>query len=133
MVDSGAMEWLQRAGAVLVFVTLGVVVVSLFGGFQTAIAQPVALILGIAMGALMVAIFLKVALVPERRYTGWVRSITNRNARYLFGLLLLLWIGAMAFLASLNLPANTVGAPALVGLFAGFFIFMGFIWAVISE
>ena len=133
MLDSGAMEWLQRIGAVVAFLTLGVVVVSLIGGFQTAIAQPLALVLGIAMGAVMVVIFLRVALVPERRYTGWVRSVTNRNGRYLFGLLLVLWIGAMAFLASLNLPANTVGGPALIGLFAGFFIFMGFIWAVISE
>lgn len=127
------MERLQRAGGVLAFLILGVVVVSLFGGFQTAIAQPVALILGIAMGAVMVYVLLKVALVPERRYTSWVRSVTNRNARYLFGVLLLLWMGAMAVLASLNLPANTVGGPALLGLFAGFFIFMGFIWAVISE
>lgn len=133
LVDSAAMERLQRAGGVIAFLVLGVVVVSLFGGFQTAIAQPVALLLGIAMGAVMVAIFLRVALVPERHYTGWVGTITNRNARYLFGLLLLLWIGSMAFLASLDLPANTVGGPALVGLFAGFFIFMGFIWAVISE
>ena len=39
----------------------------------------------------------------------------------------------MAFLASLELPFNTVGAPALIGLFAGIFIFMGFIWAVIGE
>ncbi|MBA2489540.1 MAG: hypothetical protein ACR2LP_02925 [Candidatus Limnocylindrales bacterium] len=127
------MERLQRAGIVLAVMVLGVVVVSLFGGFQTAIAQPVALILGIAMGAVMIAVLLKAALVPERRFTGWVSSITNRNARYLFGALLLLWIGAMGALASLNLPANTVGAPALVGLFAGFFIFMGFIWAVISD
>ncbi len=133
LLDSAAMERLQRVGGIVAFLVLGVVVVSLVGGFQTAIAQPVALLLGIAMGALMVAIFLRVALVPERRYTGWVRSITNRNARYLFGLLVLLWIGGMGFLASLNLPANTVGGPALVGLFAGFFIFMGFIWAVISE
>jgi len=81
----------------------------------------------------MIVILLRVALVSERRYTGWVRTITNRNGRYLFGFLLVLWIAAMALLASFNLPANTVGGPALIGLFAGFFIFMGFIWAVISE
>jgi hypothetical protein len=127
------MERLQRAGVVLAFLVLGVVIVSLYGGFQTAIAQPIALIIGIAMGAVMIAIFLKVALVPERRYTGWVRSITNRNARWLFGFLLVAWVIGMAFLASLNLPVNTEGGPALLGLFAGFFIFMGFIWAVISE
>ena len=109
------MERLQQLGVLIAFMTLGVVVVSLYGGFQTAIAQPIALILGIIMGGLMIAILLRVALVPERRYTGWVRKVTNRNGRYLFAVLLLLWIAAMAFLASLNLPAQKVGAPALVG------------------
>ena len=127
------MEWLQRIGGVVVFLTIGLVVVSLFGGFQTAIAQPVALIGGIILGGVMIAILLKAALVPEARHTGWVRGITGRNGRWLFTLLLVLWMAGMAFLASMNLPANTVGGPALVGLFAGFFIFMGFIWSVISE
>ncbi|MEO7117810.1 MAG: hypothetical protein ABIZ34_02430 [Candidatus Limnocylindrales bacterium] len=127
------MERLRQFGILIAFMTLGAVVISLYSGFQTAIAQPVALILGIALGAMMVFIFLKVALLPERRHTAWVDKITNRNARYLFAVLLIVWVASMAFLASLNLPANQVGAPALVGLFAGFFIFMGFIWSVISE
>ena len=38
-----------------------------------------------------------------------------------------------SMLASLNLEVNTVGVPALIGLFAGIFIFMGFIWSVIGE
>jgi hypothetical protein len=127
------MEWLQRIGAVIAIGLLGAAIVSLFGGFQTAIAQPVALAGGIFLGAAMIYVLLRVMLVPESRNQGWVRAITNRNARVLFTVLLFLWIGGMAFLASLNLPANTVGAPALIGLFAGFFIFMGFIWAVISD
>jgi hypothetical protein len=127
------MEALQRLGAVVAFLTLGAVVVSLIGGFQTALAQPIALVGGIFLGASMIVILLRVMLVPEARHTGWVRSITNRNGRYLFTFLLFLWIAVMGFLASLNLPANTIGGPALLGLFAGFFIFMGFIWAVISE
>jgi hypothetical protein len=127
------MERLQRLGVLVALLTLGVVIVSLYGGFQTAIAQPLALIGGIILGAAMIFVLLRVMIVPDSRFTGWVRIVTNRNGRYLFGLLLVLWIGGMAFLASMNLPANTVGAPALVGLFAGFFIFMGFIWSVIGE
>jgi hypothetical protein len=127
------MERMPRLGVVAALLILPVVLVSLFAGFQTAISQPVALVLGIAMGAAMVWILLKVALVPERAFTGWVRGITNRNARFLFFLLLVGWVVGMAVLASLNLGPNELGAPALVGLFAGFFIFMGFIWSVIGE
>ncbi len=133
LLDSGAMARLQHMGVLFAFLLTGVVLVSLYAGFQAAIGQPVALLIGVLMGAVMIVILLRVALVSERRYTGWVRTITNRNGRYLFGFLLVLWIAAMALLASFNLPANTVGGPALIGLFAGFFIFMGFIWAVISE
>ena len=39
----------------------------------------------------------------------------------------------MGFLASQDLEATQVGGLALLGLFAGIFIFMGFIWAVIGE
>ena len=39
----------------------------------------------------------------------------------------------MAFLASLGLGPQQTGAPAFLGLFAGIFIFMGFIWSVIGE
>lgn len=127
------MERLQQLGIVFAVLLTGVVIVSLFHGFQAAIGQPVALLLGIAMGAAMVAIFLKVALVPERRYVGWVRSVTGPNGRWLFLVLLVLWAGMMAFLASQNLGPQDAGAPALVGLFAGIFLFMGFIWSVIGE
>jgi hypothetical protein len=81
----------------------------------------------------MVAIILLVALVPSRRNTGWVSSITGRNGRWLFLFLILLWSAGMAFLASLGLGPQQAGAPAMVGLFAGIFIFMGFIWSVIGE
>ncbi|HSH22331.1 MAG TPA: hypothetical protein VK992_06935 [Candidatus Caenarcaniphilales bacterium] len=127
------MERLQRIGVLFALLLTGVVVVSLFHGFQAAIGQPIALLLGIFMGAAMVAVFLKVALVPERRYVGWVRGVTGPNGRWLFAILLLLWVGMMAFLASQNLGPQDAGAPALVGLFAGIFLFMGFIWSVIGE
>jgi len=101
--------------------------------FETAFAQPVAILLSLAMGGLLILVLFRSALVPETRFTGWVRSVTGRNGRYGFGLLIVLWSIAMAILASLGLSANEVGGPALVGLFLGFFIFMGFIWAVIGE
>ena len=94
---------------------------------------PIAIFISLAISALMVLILLRSALVPETRFTNWVRGVTGRNGRYAFGLLIVLWIAGMAVLDSLGLPANVVGGPALVGLFGGFFIFMGFIWAVIGE
>ncbi len=133
MIDSGAMERLKQIAIVFAVLTVGVVVVGLFHSFQLLISNPIAMIGSIALGTLMVAIFLKVAMVPERRYTGWVRGITGSNARWLFLVLLLLWGGAMAFLALLDLGPQQAGAPALVGLFVGIFLFMGFIWAVIGE
>jgi len=62
-----------------------------------------------------------------------VSAITNVNAKYLFFGLIIVWIGTRGLRDSLELPTNSVGAPALIGLFAGIFIFMGFIWAVIGE
>ncbi len=81
----------------------------------------------------MSLIILRVALVPSRRYTGWVRSITGPNGRWFFLLLIVLWVSGMAFLASLGLGPQQIGAPAFMGLFVGIFLFMGFIWSVIGE
>jgi hypothetical protein len=81
----------------------------------------------------MVSLLLIIMIVPERRRTGWVEALTNVNTKYLFLVLIVAWALAMGYLASLNLEVNTVGVPALVGLFAGIFIFMGFIWSVIGE
>ena len=129
------MDRLRNLGFLLAFLTLGLVLFSLYGAFRSAIENGnwVAFLGGILLGAFLVAILLKVMLVPDRRSTGWVKSITSINAKYLFGVLILVWIGAMSLLASLNLETTTVGAPALVGMFFGIFIFMGFIWAVIGE
>jgi hypothetical protein len=59
--------------------------------------------------------------------------VPGRNGRYAFAFLLVVWTVGMAVLAALGLPANVVGGPALIGLLAGCFIFMGFIWAVIGS
>jgi hypothetical protein len=133
LIDSGAMERLKQFGILVAILSLGVILVGLFHSFQLLISNPIALVGSILLGAVMVWIFLRVALVPERRYTGWARGITGPNGRWLFLILLLLWGGAMAFLASLGLGPQQAGAPALVGLFVGIFLFMGFIWAVIGE
>jgi hypothetical protein len=130
------MNTLRNLGFVLAFLILGAVLFSLYGAFRTAIENGnwIAFLGGILLGAAMVTVLLIVGLVPDKRSPRWVRAITSVNAKYLFFFLLIGWMAAMAVLASLNLPTNTVGAPALViGIFGGFFVFMGFIWAVIGE
>jgi len=131
--ESRSVERLKQFGIILALLTTGAVVISLFAGFLQLIVHPIAMIGAIVLATIMVLIFVKVALVPERRYTGWVRGITGPNARWLFLILLVVWGAGMAFLASLGLGPQDAGAPALVGLFVGIFLFMGFIWAVIGE
>ena len=122
-------------GYVLAFLLLGVVSVSLYGAFRTELekSQFIGFLGGVLLGAFMVGLLLIILIVPERRRVAWVRAITTVNARYLFLVLIIGWALVMGLLASLNLEVNTVGVPALVGLFAGIFIFMGFIWSVIGE
>jgi hypothetical protein len=90
------------------------------------------------MGAITVAIALKAARVPESRTTRWVRGVVGPNGRYLFGLFILLWIGFMFWLYLLppepsGVPNALIGGLAFVGLLAGTFLFLGFIWSVITE
>jgi hypothetical protein len=127
------MERAKQFAIVFCVLLTGAVVVSLIAGFQQLILHPFALIGSIALGALMVLIILGVALVPSRRHTNWASMITGPNGRWFFLLLIVLWGTGMAFLASLGLGPQQAGAPAMVGLFAGIFIFMGFIWSVIGE
>ncbi|MFV2062399.1 MAG: hypothetical protein ACC726_02655 [Chloroflexota bacterium] len=128
-------ERLRLLGYISAFVLLGVVIVSLYGLFRTELekSQFIGFGGGVLLGALMVGFLLIVLIVPERRRTAWVQAITTVNAKYLFLGLIILWSAAMGLLASMDLEDTTVGVPALIGLFAGIFIFMGFIWAVIGE
>jgi hypothetical protein len=128
-------ERLRVLGYVLAFVLLGMVSVSLYGAFRTELekSQFIGFIGGVLLGTFMVSLLLVILIVPERRRVAWVRAITTVNARYLFLVLIIGWALAMGLLASLDLEVNTVGVPALIGLFAGIFIFMGFIWSVIGE
>jgi len=98
--------------------------------FETFLAQPVGMILSVIISVVMVLVLLNVAMTPERR-AGWVDAITGRNGRFLFLLLILAWVGFMLFVTLL--PESYHGALQFVGLLAGFFIFMGFTWAVIGE
>ena len=101
--------------------------------FESQYAVVVAFLLTIIVSGALVAVLLRAALVPQARFTGWVRGITGRNGRYLFLVLLIGWVIAMSALAASGLSANEIGGPAFVGLLIGFFLFMGFIWAVIGD
>ena len=127
------MERARQFGIVLAVLLTGAVVVSLIAGFQQLILHPFALIGSILLATLVVGIIVVVALVPSRRTTGWVSSITGPNGRWLFLALAVLWTASMAFLASLGMGPQQNGSPAFVGLLAGIFIFMGLIWSVIGE
>ena len=127
------MQRLKTFAILVALATTGVVIVSLFAGFLQLILHPFALFGSILISAVMALIILKVALVPSQRYTGWARTITGPNGRWLFVILLLLWGVGMAFLASLGLGPQQNGSPAMVGMFVGIFLFMGFIWSVIGE
>ncbi len=127
------MQRLKTFAILVALATTGVVVISLFAGFQQLILHPVALLGSILIASVMVLIVLKVALVPSQRYTGWVRGITGPNGRWIFVILLVVWGIGMAFLASLGLGPQQNGSPAMVGMFVGIFLFMGFIWSVIGE
>jgi hypothetical protein len=131
------MTWdrLRTMGYVLAVALIGVVVFSLYGAFRTELekSQYIGFIGGIILGAILVGLIMLILISPERRRTAWVTAITTVNAKYLFLVLIVAWALVMGLLASLNLEVNTVGVPALIGLFAGIFIFMGFIWSVIGE
>ncbi|HWH23712.1 MAG TPA: hypothetical protein VNW68_02340 [Candidatus Limnocylindria bacterium] len=127
------MERLKRAGIVFAVLLTGLVVVAMIQSFHLLIATPIALFGSIFLGALMVWVILKAALVPERRYVGWARSVAGPNGRWLMLLLIIVWGAGMTFLASLGLGPQEMGAPAFIGLFVGIFLFMGFIWSVIGE
>lgn len=98
----------------------------------------IALVGATIMGAFVVWIVFKAARVPEKRATPWVKGIVGPNGRYLFALLILAWVGFMLALFLLppepsGVPNALIGGLAFVGLLAGTFLFLGFIWSVITE
>jgi hypothetical protein len=103
--------------------------------FLVAFQQPIPFGISAAAVILMVYIMLRSALTAEGG-ASWVRKITNPNAKFLFTFLFIAW--AVVFGIGLQLVPHTganspYGALGLIALFSGFFIMMGFLWAVIGE
>jgi hypothetical protein len=103
--------------------------------FTIIFQRPIEFGISIGITLLMVVIFLRAAMSAERR-ENWVRRITGPNGKFVFGFLFLLW--AVVFGIGLQLVphigANSpYGGIGLIAMFTGFFIMMGFLWAVIGE
>ena len=97
--------------------------------------QPVPFGISAGVATLIVIIALRSAMTAEGGAT-WVRKITNPNAKFLFTFLFIGW--AIVFGIGLQLVPHTganspYGGIGLIALFSGFFIMMGFLWAVIGE
>ena len=103
--------------------------------FLIAFQQPIPFGISAAIVTLMIYIILRSAMTAEGGST-WVRKITNPNAKFLFTFLFIIW--AVVFGIGLQLVPHTganspYGGIGLIALFSGFFIMMGFLWAVIGE
>ena len=103
--------------------------------FLVAFQQPIPFGISAVVVTAMIVIMLKAALSSEGG-AGWVRKITNPNAKFLFTFLFIGW--AVVFGIGLQLVPHSgastpYGALGLIMMFSGFFIMMGFLWAVIGE
>jgi hypothetical protein len=103
--------------------------------FLVAFQQPIPFGISALVVTAMIVIILKSALSSEGG-AGWVRRLTNPNAKFLFTFLFIGW--AVVFGIGLQLvphqgASTPYGALGLIALFSGFFIMMGFLWAVIGE
>ena len=97
--------------------------------------QPIPFGISAGIVILMILIIQRSAMSAEGG-ASWVRKITNPNAKYLFAFLFIAW--AVVFGIGLQLVTHTgdnspYGGIGLIALFSGFFIMMGFLWAVIGE
>ena len=103
--------------------------------FLIAFQQPIPFGISAGIVILMIFIIQRSAMSAEGGAT-WVRKITNPNAKFLFAFLFIAW--AVVFGIGLQLVPHTganspYGGIGLIALFTGFFIMMGFLWAVIGE
>ena len=103
--------------------------------FLIAFQQPIPFGISTGVVALMIWIILRSAMTAEGG-ASWVRKITHPNAKFLFTFLFIAW--AVVFGIWLQLVPHTganspYGGIGLIALFSGFFIMMGFLWAVIGE
>ena len=104
--------------------------------FLLPINHPVPFWISAGVAGIMLIVWLRAASSAEGRPTGWVRAITNPNARFLFTILFVGW--ALVFGIGLQLvPHEGADSPyggfALIALFTGFFIMMGLLWSIIGE
>ena len=104
--------------------------------FTIAFQQPIPFGISAALAFGIVYIVLKSAMSAEQKRPRWVRWITSSNMRILFTLLFIGW--AVVFGIGLQLVphvgANSpYGGIALIAMFSGVFIMMGFLWAAIGE
>jgi hypothetical protein len=103
--------------------------------FLVAFQQPIPFGISAIIVILMIGIILRSAMTAEGG-SSWVRKVTNPNAKFLFTFLFIGW--AIVFGIGLQLVPHTganspYGGIGLIALFSGFFIMMGFLWAVIGE
>jgi hypothetical protein len=103
--------------------------------FTIAFQRPIEFGISAGITILMIGIILRAAMSAERR-SGMARAMANPNAKWLFGLLFVGW--AIVFGIGLQfVPHEGANSPygglGLIALFSGFFIMMGFLWAVIGE
>jgi hypothetical protein len=103
--------------------------------FLVAFQQPIPFGISAILVTAMIYIILRSAMTAEGGAT-WVRKVTNPNAKFLFTFLFIAW--AVIFGIGLQLVPHTganspYGGIGLIALFTGFFIMMGFLWAVIGE
>jgi hypothetical protein len=104
--------------------------------FTIAFEHPIEFGIAAAIVIAMLGVVFASALSSEGPKRGWVRAITSPNAKILFGLLFLGW--AVVFGIGLQLvphegASSPYGGIGLIALFTGFFIMMGFLWAVIGD
>jgi hypothetical protein len=105
--------------------------------FTIVFEQPIPFGIAALLAGGMVFLIARAALSSEdRAKPGWVRFMTNVNTKILFALLFVGW--ALVFGIGLQLvPHEGANSPygglALIAMFSGFFIMMGFLWAVIGE
>ena len=105
--------------------------------FTIPFQQPIQFAISIGAAGLMLVIFLRAAMSAEGRPSGWVRAITSPSSKILFALLFVAWAAVSGIVLGLVVPHEGADSPyggfALISLFVGFFIMMGFLWSVIGE
>ena len=96
----------------------------------------IAFAVSIGLAALMVFIFLRAASTAEGRPSALRRAMRRPNAKILFGLLFVAWaitFGGTMLLVPHEGASSPYGGLALIFMFSGFFVMMGFLWAAIGD